>query len=72
MIEMLSRERLSAANMVNLLEAGTPMTLEVVMGLAYGRKSEKSGSTLFRTQSLSLGMVGGSTSEIMFGAVRSL
>ena len=29
------------------------------MGLAYGRKSENSGSALFRMQSLSLGMVGG-------------
>ena len=69
---MLFRERLSAANMVNLLEAGTPMTSEVVMGLAYGRKSEESGSALFKTQYMSLGMVGGSTSRMMFGAVRSL
>ena len=59
-IEILFEERLSVANMVNLLEASTPMTSEVVMGLAYGRKLEKSGSALFRTQSLSLGMVGGS------------
>ena len=56
---MLFGERLSAANMVNLLEADTPMTSEVVMGLAYERKSEKSGSALFRMQSLSLGMLGG-------------
>ena len=69
---MLFGERLFVENMVNLLEAGTLMTSKVVIGLAYGRKSEKSGSALFRTQSLSLGMVGGSISGMMFGTVKSL
>ena len=71
MIEMLYGERLSAANLVNLSEASTPVTSEVAMRLAYGRKSKKSGSTLSRTQSLPLGTVGGSTSGMTFGVVRS-
>ena len=70
-IEMLFGERLFAANLVNMSKAGTPVTSEVAMGLAYGRKSEKSGSALSRTQSLPLGTVGGSTSGMTFGVVRS-
>ena len=42
------------------------------MGLAYGRKLEKSGSVSSRTRSLPLGMEGGSTSGTMFSAVRRL
>ena len=42
------------------------------MRLAYGRKLEKSGSVSSRMRSLPLGIEGGSTSGMMFGAVRRL
>ena len=42
------------------------------MGLAYGRKLEKSGLVSSRTRFLPLGMGGGSTFGMMFGAVRRL
>ena len=49
--------------------AGIPVTLEVAMGLVYGRKSEKNGSFSSRTRPLFLGMEGGSISGAMFGVV---
>ena len=62
-------ERLSAVNLVSPLGADTPVTLEVAMGLVYGRKSEKNGSFSSRTRPLFLGMEGGSISGAMFGVV---
>ena len=61
-------ERLSVVNLVSPLGAGTLVILEAAMGLAYGRKSEKNGSFYPRMRSLLLGMEGGSTSVVMFGA----
>ena len=62
-------ERLSAVNSVSPLGAGILVTLEVAMGLVYGRKSEKNGSFSCKTRSLFLGMEGGSISGAMFGVV---
>ena len=66
---MLFGERLSAANLVSPLGAGTPVTLEVAMRLVYGRKSEKIGLFFSRMRSLFLGMEGGLISGAMFGVV---
>ena len=62
-------ERLSVANLVSPLGVGTPVTLEVALGIVYGRKSEKIGSFFSRMRCLFLGMEGGSISEAMFGVV---
>ena len=67
MIKMLYGGRLSAVNLVSPLGAGTLVTLEVVMGLVYGKKSEKIGLFFSRTRPLFLGMEGGSISRAMFG-----
>ena len=64
---MLYGGRLSAVNLGSPLGAGTPVTLEVDMGLVYGRISEKNGLFFFRTRPLFLGMEGGSISGVMFG-----
>ena len=48
-------ERLFAVNLARLMEVGTPMISEVVMGLVYGRKLGKSGLAFLRTRSFSLG-----------------
>ena len=64
---MLYGGRLSAVNLGSPLGAGTPVILEVVMGLVYGRKSEKNDLFFFRTRPLFLGMVGGSISGVMLG-----
>ena len=47
----LFRERLYAVNLARLLEDGTPVISEAVMGLVYGRKLGKSGLSFFRTRS---------------------
>ena len=57
-------ERLFAVNLARLMEVGTPVISEVVMGLVYGRKLRKSGLA-FQYTVFSLGMEGGSTSEKM-------
>ena len=64
---MLYGGRLFAVNLVSPLGVGTPVTLEVAMGLVYGRKSEKNGLFFSRTRPLFLGMEGGSISGAMFG-----
>ena len=64
---MLYGGRLSVVNLVSPLGAGIPVTLEVDMGLVYGRKSEKNGLCFFRTRPLFLGMEGGSISGAMLG-----
>ena len=60
-------ERLSVANLVSPLGAGTLEILEAAMVLAYGRKSAKNGSFSPRMRSLFLGTAGGLTSGEMFG-----
>ena len=62
-------ERLSDVNLGRPLGVGTLVTLEVAMGLAYGRKSEKNGSFSSRMRSFLLGMAGGSIFGAMFGVV---
>ena len=64
---MLYGGRLSTVNLVSPLGAGTPVTLEVDMGLVYGRKSEKNDLFFFRTRPLFLGMEGGSISGATYG-----
>ena len=64
---MLYGGRQSAVNLGSPLGAGTPVTLEAVMGLVYGRRSEKNGLFFFRTRPLFLGMEGGSICRVMFG-----
>ena len=64
---MLYGGRLSAINLGSPLGVGTPVTLEVDMGLVYGRKSEKNGLFFPRTRPLFLEMEGGSISGVMFG-----
>ena len=64
---MLYGGRLFAVNLVSPLGAGTPVTLEVAMGLVYGRKSKKNGLFFSRTWPLFLGIEGGSISGAMFG-----
>ena len=63
-------ERSFAINLARLMEVGIPVTSEVVMGLAYGRKLGKSGLVFLRTRSFPLGMEGGSNSGKMFGVER--
>ena len=62
-------ERLFAVNLASPLGDDIPVTLEVAMGLVYGRKSEKNGSFSPRPRPLFLGMEGGSISGAMFGVV---
>ena len=64
---MLYGGRLFAVNLGSPLGAGTPVILEVDMGLVYGRKSEKNGLFFSRTRPLFLGMEGGSVSGVMLG-----
>ena len=64
---MLYGGKLFDVNLVSPLGDGTPVTLEVAMGLVYERKSEKNGLFFSRTQPLFLGMEGGSISGAMFG-----
>ena len=52
---MLYGGRLSAVNLGSPLGAGTPVTLEVDMGLVYGRKSEKNGLFFFQNAAFVLG-----------------
>ena len=59
--------KLSAANLGSPLGAGTPVILDVAMGLVYGRKSEKNGLFFPRTRPLFLGMERGSISGVMLG-----
>ena len=56
---MLYGGRLSAVNLGSPLGASTLVTLEVDMGLVYGRKSEKNGLFFSRMRPLFLGMEGG-------------
>ena len=62
---MLYGGRLFAVNLGSPLGAGTPVILEVDMGLVYGRKSVKNGLFFSRTRPLFLGMEGGSVSGVM-------
>ena len=64
------RERLFVVNLASLMVVGIPVTLEVAMGLAYGRKLGKSDLVFFRTRSFPQGTEGGSTSGKMFDAER--
>ena len=63
-------ERLFVVNLARLMVAGIPVTLEVAMGLAYGRKLGKNGLVFSKTWSFPLGTEGGSTSGKMFGVKR--
>ena len=47
----LSGERSCAVNLARLMEDGTPVISEAVLGLVYGRKLGKSGLSFFRTRS---------------------
>ena len=49
---------------------GIPVISEAVTGLVYGRISGNNGPVFSRTQSLPLGMVEESTSEMMSGVER--
>ena len=51
MTEIRFGERLFVVNLARLMEAGIPVTSEVVMGIVYGRKVGKSGLVFLRTRS---------------------
>ena len=69
-IELRFGETLFVVNLARLMEVGILVTLEVIMGLVYGKKLGKSGLVFLRMRSFPLGMEEGSNSGKIFGTER--